>query len=142
MYDALDVAQYAIGYEASQRRSVSNLRLQKLLYFIQAQFLVSNGRPCFHDDIEAWDFGPVVPRVYHEYKVFGSSSIPLPIRTGNYGILPDDRALINRMLDKCAQYSTTTLVSMTHNQKPWRDAYRRRFDNTITNQDMLAFFGG
>lgn len=142
MYDALDVAQYAIGYEASQRRSVSNLRLQKLLYFIQAQFLVSNKTPCFHDDIEAWDFGPVVPRVYHEYKVFGSSSIPVPIRTGNCGILPDDRALINRMLDNCARYSTTALVSMTHNQKPWRDAYRRRFDNTITNQDMLAFFGG
>lgn len=57
IYDALDVAKYVINYEASQNRSVSNLRLQKLLYFIQAQFLVTNHHACFPDKMEAWDLG-------------------------------------------------------------------------------------
>ena len=57
-YSALEVARYIIHHEAQQRRTVSNLRLQKLLYFVQAQFAVNatDGQPCFKDRMEAWDF--------------------------------------------------------------------------------------
>lgn len=142
MYEALDVARYVINYENSQNRSVSNLRLQKLLYFIQAQFLVTNHRACFSDAMEAWDFGPVVPSVYHEYKAYGSSSLPQSLSQGTVNITGEDRSLINRMLDKCSHYSTTMLVSMTHRQQPWKDAYERQYDNTISLRSMQAFFGG
>lgn len=142
MYDALDVAKYVIHYENSQGRSVSNLRLQKLLYFIQAQFLVTNHNPCFADKIMAWDFGPVVPPVYREYRVFGSNTIPNPPAQGTYGISAQDCMLINGILDKCSRYSTTELVSITHNQKPWMDAYRKGYDNTISLRSIQTFFGG
>ena len=141
MYDALDVARHVINYERSQGRSVSNLRLQKLLYFVQAQFLVTTQRACFHDEMEAWDLGPVVPNVYHAYKAFGSASLPRSLPAGS-DIDFDDSMLINRILDKCAHYSTTSLVSMTHRQKPWKDAYESRFDNTISLGAMRSFFGG
>lgn len=142
MYDALDVARYVINYERSQGRSVSNLRLQKLLYFVQAQFLVTKHQACFSDAMEAWDLGPVVPTVYHEYKAFGSSSLPRSLSDNIYDIAGNDRMLIGKILDKCANYSTTSLVSMTHRQKPWKDAYESRFDNTISLPAMRAFFGG
>lgn len=142
MYDALNVSKYVIDYENSKHRSVSNLRLQKLLYFVQAQFLVSNKTSCFADDIEAWEFGPVVPNVYHHYKMFGSSCIPRSLEQGSYDIEESDKVLINKILDKCARYSTSRLVSITHNQKPWKDAYLRRFDNTIFPKEMRTFFGG
>ena len=50
-YSALEVARYIVHHEAKQNRSVSNLRLQKLLYFVQAQFAVNatDGQPCFKD---------------------------------------------------------------------------------------------
>jgi len=57
--------------------SVSNLKLQKILYFIQAEFLVVKGIPCFEEEIIAWGFGPVVLEVYHEYKVYGAAGIPV-----------------------------------------------------------------
>ncbi len=142
MYDALDVARYVINYENSQDRLVSNLRLQKLLYFIQAQFLVTSGYACFSDKIEAWDFGPVVPSVYHEYKLFGSSSIPRFLSCEAVNITPKDRLLIERILDKCSHYSTTELVSITHRQQPWKDAYDRKYDRTISNHSIKSFFGG
>lgn len=47
MYNALDVARYIIDYEATQGRTVSNLRLQKLLYFVQCVFLGILGRLVF-----------------------------------------------------------------------------------------------
>lgn len=142
MYDANTIAKYIICYESEQLRAVSNLRLQKLLYFVQAQFLVSKKEPCFSDSIEAWDFGPVVPTVYHEYKIFGSSSIPTSITMKDIFIDPYDRKIIESMLDNCAKYATSTLVGMTHRQRPWIEAYNRKIDNTISNEAILAFFGG
>ena len=68
MYSAVDVARYIIWYCKRQGYSISNLKLQKILYFVQAEFLVNTGKPCFSEEIEAWDFGPVVPEVYHEFK--------------------------------------------------------------------------
>ena len=78
MYSALSVAHYIISYCDAHGNGISNLKLQKILYFVQAEFLVSTpgNRPCFKEQIEAWDFGPVVPIVYHLYKLFGSSVIP------------------------------------------------------------------
>lgn len=71
MLDTLNVARYIINYSNQEKYGISNLRLQKLLYFVQAYYLISSGNPCFGDRIEAWDFGPVVPVVYHEFKRFG-----------------------------------------------------------------------
>ena len=90
MYSALVVARYIIKRCNELNRPISNLKLQKLLYFVQAEFLVGEGSACFpeeieawdfgpvvpEEEIEAWDFGPVVPEVYHRYKAYGSASIP------------------------------------------------------------------
>lgn len=75
MYSVVDISRYIIHYCKQQGYYISNLKLQKILYFVQAEFLVELHAPCFSEEIEAWDFGPVVPEVYHEYKHFGSSNI-------------------------------------------------------------------
>ena len=82
MYRVIDVAQYIIRRCHLQGRSISNLKLQKILYFVQAQYLVTTGNKCFSEDIEAWDFGPVVPVAYHYYKAYGSANIPIFKRIG------------------------------------------------------------
>ena len=53
MYSALDIAKYIIDYSYDRNNSVSNLRLQKILYFVQAEFLVATGHPCFEETIQA-----------------------------------------------------------------------------------------
>ena len=72
MYSAIDVAKYIIWFCKENGYSISNLKLQKLLYFVQAQFLISTGAPAFKEEIEAWDFGPVVSKVYQYFKMWGS----------------------------------------------------------------------
>lgn len=120
-YSALDVAKYVINYEHSKGREVSNLRLQKLLYFIQAKILVANdGTPCFSEDMEAWDFGPVVPDVYFKYKIFGCLDLT------DKGKIPyidhQSASMIQGMLDYCRNYPTYQLVDITHQQDPWKNA--------------------
>lgn len=78
MYHVLDVCRYIINYSNENDYGISNLKLQKILYFVQAFFLISSEskNPCFVEKIEAWDLGPVVPEAYHEYKQYGSGDIP------------------------------------------------------------------
>lgn len=140
MYPASDIAKYTIGYEASRGRRVNNLRLQKLLYFIQVKVLTTLSCPCFYDDIEAWDFGPVVPTVYRGYKVFGGASIPCLDQLEAVTIdNPEMRDAINAILDECARYTTSRLVEITQGQEPWESAYRR-FDNRITTKSIQQYF--
>lgn len=140
MYGVLEIAKYVIKRCNDTNRTISNLKLQKLLYFVQAEFLVSTGCPCFPEEIEAWDFGPVVPEVYHKYKVYGSASIPFSNTNATFRITSSDRNLINEIVDECAQYSAATLVEITHKQSPWIDAYQPYCNNVISKRSIKKFF--
>lgn len=141
MYSALTIARYIIQRCNSKNRSISNLKLQKILYFVQAEFLVTRNRPCFVENIVAWNFGPVVPEVYQEYKIFGSANIPVIGNLARPIILPQgDQELIDGIVDECAKYSASTLVEITHNQTPWREAYRSNWNNVISNERIREYF--
>ena len=80
MANVHDVAQFFIGLANEQANNeqgdmMTNLRLQKLLYFAQGWHLARYGKPLFDDDIEAWQYGPVVPSVYNAYKQYGRGGI-------------------------------------------------------------------
>ena len=66
-YKVLEVAKYIISRCSELRNPVSNLKLQKMLYFIWIEFYKHTGRTLFLDDICAWQLGPAVPIVYYEF---------------------------------------------------------------------------
>ena len=76
MHSASLIAKYIIERCDHYNQTISNLKLQKILYFVQAEFLVEENRRCFFEEIEAWDYGPVVPNVYRKYKMYGAANIP------------------------------------------------------------------
>ena len=156
MYRVLDVCRFVINYSNEKDYGVSNLKLQKLLYFIQVYFLVKGKKPCFIEKIEAWDFGPVVPVAYHEFKQYGSTDIP-PVNKFRYvdeeatwdssvheyddnHIDDDDKKLIKLVVDKLSGYSATDLVKITHLQAPWKNAYVPYKNNDITIEAMRSYF--
>ena len=139
MYDAQLIAEHVIAHEYKLGRLTNNLRLQKLLYFIQAQFLFYKGEPCFEEEIEAWDFGPVVPSVYKRYEKYGSCAIPAPgDTTSPTSIKPEDLGLIRNIVERLRSYSDQTLLSITMGQDPWIRAHSR----IITKQSIVDFFEG
>ena len=148
MYSALTVARYVVDSCYQKGLGVSNLKLQKILYFIQAEFLVSKPghMPCFADRIEAWDFGPVVPNVYHRYKIYGGAIIvPMqddPMAAFYEDIRPEDKARIDGILQETERFTASELVQITHGQSPWLDVYSPGMNNEITQESILNFFGG
>ena len=140
-YSAFEVARYIIHHEAQQNRPVSNLRLQKLLYFVQAKFVMdSHGTsPCSYEKMEAWGFGPVVREVYYEYRYYGGAMIPSE-RNFSTTIAPRDQSMLDEILNDCAQFSMSALVDITHSQTPWQEA--RRYNKEITTAAIYNYFRG
>ncbi|MCQ4773673.1 DUF4065 domain-containing protein [Lacrimispora saccharolytica] len=157
-YNVLDVSRYVIDYSNRKEYGISNLKLQKVLYFIQAYFLTNekNGTPCFRERIEAWDFGPVVPEAYREYRQYGSCNIPTTTSYMDFDvsniwnsqrrtyaeqkISGGDKRLIDAVVDKFADYSATDLVTLTHKQAPWKKAYVPHMNNEITIESIREYF--
>lgn len=141
MYSALLIARLIIDYCNEKKMIISNLKLQKILYFVQADFLVNKETPCFFEDIEAWNFGPVIPEVYFEYKIYGSSNIPYRNSIAVYrDIQKDDQDRIFKMVQKCAKYSISTLVEITRRQALWREAYNPYRRNVIPKEEIRKYF--
>ena len=77
-YNALTIANFIIWFvnNHTPNRNLTPLKLQKILYYVQANHLaLNNGVPLFSDLIEKLQYGPVVPSVYHEFKDFGINHI-------------------------------------------------------------------
>lgn len=147
--------QWWLKQEAPTSISQSSSQLQKVLYFVQAYFLIQTGHPCFKDKIDVWDFGPVVLKAYCEYKQYGCGDIPttksfIVIDKGNIwdskrvefddiAISDDDKTLIDKVVDKFSDYSATDLVELTQHQTPWIDAILSQ-NNEIKNESIFEYF--
>ena len=155
-YNVIDVCRHIINYSNEKEYGISNLKLQKLLYFTQAYFLLTKQEACFGEKIEAWDLGPVVPVAYREYKQFGNGNIPTITyviekdinNIWNSKVIPyydvlittEDKRLIDSVVDKFSEYSASDLVGLTHRQKPWIDSYVPNRNNEITIKAIEEYF--
>lgn len=149
MYDVLDICRYIINYS-----EISNLKLQKLLYFIQAQFLNEYKKPCFKDELLAWNFGPVVLRAYNQYSCYGALSIPssntyleytpdvlwdVKRKTFDKNIIKKKhRKIIEMVVDIFENYSNAELTELILHQKPYVDAYNS--NGIITLNSLFYYF--
>ena len=77
---AVEIAYYLIALAREKGFSITNLKLQKMLYFIQREE-IRNGRVAFEDRIEAWQYRPVIPNVYYRFAGYGPISIVLDINS-------------------------------------------------------------
>lgn len=120
MATALDVAQFFIASGAnSEEGGISNLKLQKLVYYAQGFHLALFDAPLFDEDLEAWTHGPVTPSLYHQYKGYGSAPITAPSYDLTDEFSPEQRDLLDEVHDVFGQFSAWKLRNMTHNESPW-----------------------
>lgn len=99
---------------------ISNLKLQKLLYYAQGCFLAITGKPLFDDAILAWQHGPVVEKVYHAYKHNGAEGISFDEDFDFSGFTTEENELLSEVYNVFGQYSAWKLRNMTHEETPWK----------------------
>lgn len=120
---------------------IDNLKLNKLLYFAQAQSLLERGTPLFPDSVQAWDYGPVVRRVYDAFKKYKSEPIESTSKQLDLqSICGEDLDLLIRIIKAYGVYTSSSLVSMTHAQgSPWQQSYQQGKSNTISNESIIEY---
>lgn len=122
MYAAMDLAKYIVSKCTKENVPISNLQLQKILYYIQKEFLHKRGTIAFNDSIEAWQFGPVVPRVYYFFS--GAGSMPILMQY-NIKIGKDDKKLIDSIVEEKRSLNPWEMVEDTHRPNgAWDSIYR------------------
>jgi uncharacterized phage-associated protein len=139
-YHALDVAKYVVRKCTTDGHPISNLQLQKILYYIQSAFLKKEHRALFDDEIEAWKFGPVVRSVYRAYCGYGSSLI-YESEPPDAVFLPEESMLMDRVIDEKRGLSAWELVMQTHAQgTPWeRMTHGNANGKVVIPKEMIAF---
>jgi uncharacterized phage-associated protein len=139
MVKALDVAKCFINLFKDEEEGISNLKLQKLLYYAQGFSFQRTGLPLFDEDMEAWDFGPVVNSVYQEYKSYGRD----PIRSrSDISFSNEIEELILDVAREYGQYTSGKLVSMTHVKgSPWDQLHESgEFHKIIPKEIIKDYF--
>lgn len=140
---ALDIAKYILCFAQNNGDTITNLKLQKLLYYAQAWYLVNNeNNKLFEDNIEAWPYGPVVPCVYNEFKSFGRLPIDIDCNLENdfKNICGNTKQYLNEFCEFFLRFSATELVAMTHQEKPWIEAINKGLYTVIDTNTMCNFY--
>lgn len=111
LYNANDIAHYIVSECYKKHKPVSNLKLQKMLYFAWIDYYKKTSSSLFLDNICAWQLGPVVPDVYYEYCSYGGR----PICETNWTIISNsDSKILDEIIDKYIDIPASVLVNETH----------------------------
>ena len=136
---ALQLAKYLVKLNTKNEEYgevLTNLKLQKLLYYIQGFHLAYFDEPIFDDKIEAWQYGPVVVSLYGQLKKFGNGPVIFP-EDEKIKLSKDQKNLISAIFNQIGQYSAWKLVELTHSEAPWRNV---RIQDEITQESLSVFF--
>ena len=137
---ALEVAKYLLNIANKEGDLISNLKLQKLLYYAQAWYLVNHDMPLFKEPIEAWALGPVVKEVYSQFKKFKAS--PINYQSTNQEAQVFTRKQIrylDEFYDVFSKFTAHELVNMTHNDSPWKETFEKN-ENEIPLEAMKKYY--
>lgn len=139
----------------SAPENMSNLVLQKVVYFLNGQYLISTGRPLVSGYFEAWEFGPVHPLLYGAMRHLRAEPLKYPLKrraihTGEWEEIPsisdeNVRAFVRAGGVALLKLSPSKLVDLSHAPKsPWdiatRCGNRRSWGARLDNNTISKYF--
>ncbi len=139
-YNVMEIANELIKLAADSGGGdlLTNMKLQKLLYYEQGFHLAYFNTPLFDEPIEAWQYGPVIPQVYEHFKSCGRAGIE-PKQSDFKFENKIEKALFDEVYRVYSTYSAIGLMEMTHAETPWRTT-NVGVGNVISHEKMKVFF--
>ena len=138
-FNALDIAnKVIINTDIDKGDIISNFKLQKIMYYLQGFNLAFFDEKLFEDDIEAWQYGPVVPSVYNKFKEHGKSGILISHDVKEIILKNEEQEdMFKQVLEEYGKFSAIRLMEMTHEELPWKSTEIRA---TIDTDLMKRYF--
>jgi uncharacterized phage-associated protein len=154
-YDVRAIANFVLDMASEDGRDVSNLVVNKIVFFLHAHYLVEYARPLVSAKIEAWELGPVFREIYKEFKEFEKRPIAkraerLNPQTGirevcNYSLPEDECTFLVLLTKKYLRLSPSALVALSHEKGgPWDQVWNHdalaNASMSITNDMIKAWY--
>ena len=139
MYDARCIANEFIRRAGDQGHLLTHLQIQKLVYFSHARLLVLHRQPLVDKDFEAWEYGPVVPSLYHALKPNRSDGVSEEIPIDQPVFSSREKDIFNWCFKRYGHLSGRQLTVLTHaDGSPWSRAVGRN-DTVISTDDIADY---
>lgn len=137
-YSAIDIAKKIVcRTDIEHGDSITNLKLQKLLYYMQGFHLAFFGTPLFKENIEAWTYGPVVSEVFREFKKYKKRDINPLNYHDDITLSEQQQKMFDMVYDEYGKFSAVALMKMTHDEGPWKN---HEIGDVIPNDEIREFF--
>ncbi len=135
MVNTLELAKYIFKHS---NKELSNLELQKTLYFTELDYIKKFDKHLVFDDFEAWKYGPVAREVYYEYRNYGANPIDKPKEeTLSQNLRKDELETINCSIEKCNKKSYWDLVKESHKEDgAWHKSFKEDRKEVIS-KDLI-----
>lgn len=138
---ASELSRYVVGKCAREGKPVSNLQLQKMLYFLQSVYCrATKGSLVFPDQFEAWPYGPVIASVYREFSKYGGDVIDGCRDVTTIGITGGPMSFLDSGIEELRDKSPWDLVRTSHAPgSPWDMIYEngKGYKSPIPNELII-----
>lgn len=115
--------------------SMTPKKLQKLCYYAQGWYAGLTGEKLFVNDLEAWIHGPVCPKLYEKYKMYGYSDIPRNVICATNEKL---KGIVEQIYRIYGKLDGDELEELTHQEKPWKNA-RQGIESWVPSNEIIQF---
>jgi uncharacterized phage-associated protein len=153
-HSTLAIANEFLSRARRDGRPLTQMHLQKLVYLAHGWNLAVNGEPLIEDRFEAWEYGPVLRRLYDATRAYGARDIPSLLRWGQDTPFPfDDGGIAEEPLTQAeinvidevwrlyGHFPAFKLSALTHApDSPWSAAFAQGRNQQISNTEISDYF--
>lgn len=143
-----DIAEYILAFANESGEVITNLKLQKMVYYVQAWHLANFKKPLFEGEFQAWVHGPVIPAMYRKYRIGGSAPIVSNLKLADIKqkFSNNEFDFIGEVAKVYMQFGAYQLELMTHKEEPWIEARGgcepdEKCETVISEETMKRYYG-
>lgn len=143
MYSAESVANAFIDLARRNGKSLTNMQLQKLVYISHGYSLAKLGNPLFHNNIHAFQLGPVIPNLNKTLRRYGAGEVKDYIPTDELPVSEDSQEMeiIREVWHEYGDFSGFELSALTHRKgTPWSETWRKNPFGVISDELIAEYY--
>lgn len=144
------IADYFLALANESQELITNMKLNKLVFYTQAWHLAIFKKPIIEEDFEAWVHGPVLPTLYQKYRGFTFQPIiknKIDLKKIKSKFNPELKKLMSDIVEVYFPKTAYELEQLTHSEDPWKNA-RKGLEpdalstNIITKESIQSYYSG
>lgn len=139
MHDSRTVANRFLAQARERGDTLTPMQILKLVYIAHGWMLGLYGRALTSDEVQAWQYGPVIPRLYNALRQYGAGAVTHEVATRPFDQLNENEIdLVRQVYDRYGKMSGPALSRLTHAPgTPWARTYIPGEFGTPIPQDII-----